>query len=52
MSFMIFENEKTPFQAIKTRRSKSRKIDNFAKGLTHGLGSKIAMARKMSFMII
>ena len=36
MSFTIFQNEKTPFQAIKTRSSKSRKIDIFPKGLTHG----------------
>ena len=61
MSFMIFQNEKTPFQAIKTRSPKSRKIDIFAKGLTHGFGPKMAIfptffflaiqARKMSFMI-
>ena len=43
MSFMIFENEKTPFQALKTRRLKSPKIDIFSKGLTHGFGSKIAI---------
>ena len=56
---MIFQNEKTPFEAIKTRRSKSRKIDIFSKGLTHGFGPKMAIfptfffqaiqARKMSF---
>ena len=40
MSFMIFQNEKMPFQAIKTRSSKSRKIDIFPKGLTHGFGQK------------
>ena len=61
MSFMIFQNEKTPFQAIKTRSSKSRKIDIFPKGLTHGFGPKMAIfptsffqarqARKMSFTI-
>ena len=60
MSFMIFQNEKTPFQAIKTRSKKSRKIDIFPKGLTHGFGPKMAnfptfffqaiQARKMSFM--
>ena len=50
MSFMIFENEKTPFQAIKTRRSKSRKRDNFARGLTHGLGSKIAILPTFFFL--
>ena len=61
MSFMIFQNEKTPFQAIKTRSSKSGKIDIFPKGLTHGFGPKMAIfptfffqaiqSRKMSFMI-
>ena len=34
ISFMIFQNAKTLLQAIKTRSSKSRKIDIFAKGLT------------------
>ena len=61
MSFMIFQNEKTPFQAIKTRSSKSRKIDIFPKGLTHGFGPNMAIfptfifkeiqARKMFFTI-
>ena len=61
MSFRIFQNEKTPFQAIKTRSPKSRKIDIFPKGLTHGFGPKMAIFRtfffqaiqptKMSFMI-
>ena len=50
-----------PFQAIKTRSSKSRKIDIFLKGLTNGFGSKMAIirtvfleaiqTRKMSFPI-
>ena len=58
---MIFQNEKTPFQAIKTRTPKSRKIEIFPKGLTHGFGPKMAIfptfffqaiqARKMSLMI-
>ena len=62
MSFTIFYNEKTAFQAIKTRSSKSRKIDIFSKGLTHDFGPKMAIfptfffqaiqARKMSFIII
>ena len=62
MSFMKFQNEKTPFQAIKTRSLKSRKVDIFPKGLTHGFGPIIAIfqtfsflsiqARKMSFMIV
>ena len=33
---IIFQNEKTTFQAIKTRSSKSRKINIFPKGLVHG----------------
>ena len=41
MSFTIFWNEKTPFYAIKTGNSKSRQIDIFPKGLTHGFGSKM-----------
>ena len=43
MSFTIFQNEKTPFYAIKTRSSKSRKMDIFPKGLTHGFGPKMAI---------
>ena len=42
-SFTIFQNGKTPFQAIKTRSSKSRKIDIFPKGITHGFGPKMAI---------
>ena len=52
---------KNPFQNIKTRSSKSRKIDIFPKGLTHGFGPKMAIfpnsffqaiqPRKMSFTI-
>ena len=62
ISLTIFWKEKMPFQAIKTRSSKSRKIDIFLKGLTHGLGPKMAIfptflsqaiqTRKMSFTII
>ena len=58
---MIFQNEETPFQALKTRSSKRRKIDIFPKGLTHGFVPKMAIfltvflkkiqARKMSFTI-
>ena len=61
MSFTIFQNKKTPFQAVKTRSSKSRKIDIFPKRLTHGFGPKMAIfptfffqaiqVRKMSFTI-
>ena len=59
--FTLFQNEKTPFQAIKTKSLKSRKIKIFPKGLTHGFGPKMAMfptfcfqeiqARKMCFTI-
>ena len=55
----IFQSEKTPFQATKTRSSKSPKIDIFPKGFTHGFCPKMAFlptfffqaiqARKMSF---
>ena len=61
MSFTIFQNEKTSFQAIKTRSQKSRKIDIFPKGLSHAFSPKMAVfatfifqeiqARKMSFTI-
>ena len=50
MSFMIFQSEKTPFQAIKTRSPKSRKIDIFTKGLTHGFGPKIAIFPTLFFL--
>ena len=43
ISFTIFQNKKSPFQAIKTRSSKSRKIDIFPKWLTHGFGPKMAI---------
>ena len=43
MCFTILQNEKTPFYAIKTRSSKSRKIDIFSKRLTHGFGPKMAL---------
>ena len=50
MSFTIFQNEKTPFQGIKTRSSKSRKIDIFVKGLTHGFGPKMAFFQTFIFL--
>ena len=34
---------KMPFKAIKTRSSKSRKIEIFLKGLTHGFGPKMGI---------
>ena len=43
MSFTIFQSEKIPFQAIKTRSPKNRKIDIFHKSLTHGFGPKMAI---------
>ena len=43
MSFTIFQNEKTPFNAIKRKSSKTRKIDIFPEGLTHSFGAKIAI---------
>ena len=49
MSFMIFQSKKTPFQAIKTRSSKSRKIYFFSKGLTHGFGPKLAILTTFIF---
>ena len=63
MSFTIFQNKKTPFQAIKTRTSKTQKIDIFPQGLAHGFRPKMAIfptflrrggiiqAKKMSFTI-
>ena len=41
MPFMIFQKKKRPFQAIKTGSSKSRKMDIFPNGLTHGFGLKM-----------
>ena len=52
MSFAIFQNEKTPFQPIKTRSSKSRKIDLFPKGLTHAFGPKMAIFATFFFQVI
>ena len=43
MSVTIFYNETTPFYAIKARSSKSRKIDIFPKGLTHGFNPIMAI---------
>ena len=42
MCFTILKNEKTPFQVIK-KSLKSRKIEIFPKGLTHGFGPKMAI---------
>ena len=53
---------KMPFQAIKTRSLKTRKIDIFLRGLSYGFGPKLAIfpifffqaiqTRKMSFTIV
>ena len=40
--YNILERENS-FKTIKTRTSKSRKIDIFPKGLTHGFGPKMAI---------
>ena len=52
MCFTIFQNKKTPFQPIKTTRSKSRKIEIFPKGLTHGFGQKLAIFPCLFFLAI
>ena len=62
MSFTIVYNEKTPFQATKTRGSTSRKSEIFPNGLVHGFGETMAIfsiflfqaiqASKMSFIIV
>ena len=41
--------KKMPFQAIKTTRSKSGKIDIFQQGLTHGFGPKMAIFQLLFF---
>ena len=61
MCFTIFQSEKTPFQAIKTRSSRSEKIASFQNLSVHGFGPKLAIlfiflfqaiqARKMCFTI-
>ena len=61
MSFTIFQNKKTPLQAIKTKSSKTTNIDIFPNGLTNCFAPKMAIfptffiyaiqARKMSFTI-
>ena len=50
MSLTIFWNKKKPFQPIKTRSSKIRKIDIFQKDLNHGFGPKIAIFAKFVFL--
>ena len=43
MCFTIFLNKKTAFHSIKTTDLKSRKIEIFPKGLTHGFVQKMAI---------
>ena len=43
MSFTIFQNRETAFQAIKTTGPQIRKISVFLRGLSHGFGPKIAI---------
>ena len=43
MSYTLFQNGKWPFQTIRTRSSKSRKLEIFPKGLTQGFGPKMAI---------
>ena len=49
MFFTIFQNEKTSFQPINKRRSKSRKIEIFENGLTYGFGQKMAIFSSLFF---
>ena len=49
MSFTIFQNEKTPFQAMKTRSSKKRKIEFFSKGDNLWFSSKNGHFFKLFF---
>ena len=39
----LFQNKNTPLQDIKTRSSKSQKIEIFPKGLVHGFRQKLAI---------
>ena len=43
-SLAIFYKEKMPFQTIKTRSKKNRKISLFPKGLVHGFGQKMGFS--------
>ena len=52
ISFTIFQSEKRLFQAIKTRISKSRKIDLFSKGLTNAFSTKMAIFPTLIFQEI
>ena len=43
MCFIIFQNEKTPFLAKKSRSSENQKLKIFSKGLVRGLSPKLAI---------
>ena len=43
--FIIFQNEKTPFLAKKTRSLESQKMEFFPKRLQHGFGPNLAIFR-------
>ena len=49
MFYDILEQKKSLSRLKKTRTSKSRKIDIFPKGLTHGFGPKMALFPIFSF---
>ena len=50
MCFTTIYNEKTPFYVIKTRGSKSRKIEIFPEGLTIGFCPKMAIFPTFFFL--
>ena len=60
MSFTIFQNQKTPLQPIKTKSTKTRKIEIFPERSEHGYCQKLAIfpffffqdlqARKFAFI--
>ena len=52
ISSTMFQNEKTPLQAMKTKSLKSSKTDIFATGLTHGFGPKMPIFRTFFFQAI
>ena len=52
ISFTKFQNKKKPFQDIKTRSSKSRKIDIIPKVLTHGFFPKMVIFPNFFFQAI
>ena len=51
MCFMIFQNEITPFYALKTRSSKIRKIASFPSGLNHRFVSKMVIFQFSFFFL-